>query len=251
MHHCTSWFNVVEPDFIMERIVEKQESELKFTFELSAAASIKRGVESVCIADEAYSENVISSVYFDTPDWVFAMDKASSDYLKTKIRLRWYRSKSDDDGGPPSKCFLEFKRKIGSKRTKKRVLMPFGGEEAISRLQEDDCLDMIRGHLSENAPDLTGLFIEPKFVVRYKRSRYYEPFSGTRISFDTDIHAFSVGRNFAQFSADIVLDESVLEVKGVCDDMPQALRSFHAGRLRKAAFSKYYESFKLLTGYEQ
>ena len=231
--------------------MEKQESELKFTFESSVAASIKYGVESVCIADEAFSENVISSVYFDTSDWVFAMDKASSDYLKTKVRLRWYRDERANRESTSSKCFLEFKRKIGSKRTKKRVLMPFDGEEAISRLQEGGCMDMIRGHISENAPDLVGFFIEPKFVVRYKRSRYYEPFSDTRISFDTDIHAFSVGRNFAQFSADIILNESVLEVKGVCDDMPQALRSFHAGRLRKAAFSKYYESFKLLTGYEQ
>ena len=231
--------------------MSKRESELKFTCEAFSAAFIKRGVESICRADKKFSENVISSIYFDTQDWLFADEKASSDYLKTKIRLRWYEASDSSKASKASKCYLEFKRKIGSKRTKSRVLMPFTGNQALSAVQDGANKEMIQQHINEHAPDLYGYSVEPKFVVRYARSRFEEPFSNTRISFDTDIQAFSVGNNFAQQASHVRLLESVLEVKGDVDDLPQALRSFHAGQLRKAAFSKYYESYKLLTGYEQ
>jgi len=231
--------------------MSKRESELKFTCDAFSAAFIKRGVESICLADENFSENIISSVYFDTHDWLFAGEKASSDYLKAKVRLRWYEVSDPSKVSKGSKCYLEFKRKVGSKRTKSRVLMPFTGNQTLSALQDNANKEMIQQHIVEHAPDLYGYSVEPKFVVRYARSRFEEPFSNTRISFDTDIQAFSLGNNFAQQASHVRLVESVLEVKGDVNDLPQALRSFHAGKLRKAAFSKYYESYKLLSGYEQ
>ena len=231
--------------------MSKRESELKFTCEAFSAAFIKRGIESVCLADDDFSENIISSVYFDTQGWLFAMEKASSDYLKTKVRLRWYEASDSSQSSKGSKCYLEFKCKIGSKRTKSRVLMPFAGDQALLALQDNVNKEMIQQHINEHAPDLYGHNVEPKFVVRYVRSRFKEPFSNTRISFDTDIQAFSVANGFAQQASHVRLFESVLEVKGGVDDLPQALRSFHAGKLKKAAFSKYFESFKLLSGYEQ
>ena len=231
--------------------MNKRESELKFTCEAFTAPMIKRAIESVCVEDGSFSENIINSIYFDTTDWLFAMEKASSDYLKTKIRMRWYESSFENEKGRPSKCYLEFKHKIGSKRTKSRILMPFTSEDAISSLSDEDCQIQLKKLIAENVPELSGHDIEPKFIVRYARNRYFEPFSNTRISFDTEIQAFNVGNNYAQYAFNVALTESVLEVKGNCDDLPQALRSVHAGRLKKAAFSKYYESFKLLTGYEQ
>ena len=231
--------------------MSKRESELKFTCDAFSAAFIKRGVESICLADDDFSENIISSIYFDTQDWLFADEKASSDYLKAKIRLRWYEAVGSSKTTKGSKCYLEFKRKIGSKRTKSRVLMPFAGDKALLAVQDHSNKEMIQQNINEHIPDLYGHNIEPKFVVRYTRNRFKEPFSTTRISFDTDIQAFSVGNNFAQQASHVRLVESVLEVKGDVDDLPHALRSFHAGKLRKAAFSKYYESYKLLSGYEQ
>lgn len=228
--------------------MSKRESELKFICEAHSAPFIKQGVESLCVADSQYQENTISSVYFDTDDWLFAMEKASSDYLKSKIRLRWYTSKVV---GEPSVCYLEFKRKIGSKRTKDRVLMPFSGDQALDMLNDPVHQQFIQQSIAEKAPEFSAYCIEPKFVVRYSRSRFFEPFSSTRISFDTDIHAFSVASNYAQYASNARLNDSVLEVKGDCEDLPQVLRGFHAGKLKKAAFSKYYECFKLLTAYEQ
>ena len=231
--------------------MNKRESELKFTCEAFSAPFIKRGIESVCIADSNFSENVISSVYFDTSDWLFAMEKASSDYLKSKVRLRWYESSHKNDNQKSSKCYLEFKQKIGSKRTKNRILMPFSGDHALQSLAEVECQEMIQQHIKEQAPELSGYNVTPKFVVRYSRSRFDEPFSNTRISFDTGIHAFSVSNDCPQQATHVFLTESVLEVKGKVDDLPCPLRSFHGGKLRKAAFSKYFESFKLISGYEQ
>ena len=75
-------------------------------------------LERVCATDGQYSANIISSIYFDTVNHDFAMEKAASDYLKTKIRVRWY---ADSEGsGEIGKCFLEVKRKIGSTRLKQR-----------------------------------------------------------------------------------------------------------------------------------
>lgn len=231
--------------------MRKRESELKFTCEAFAADFIKRGVDSVCLADDDFSENIISSVYFDTDEWSFAMEKAASDFLKSKVRLRWYQESGNALTEKSSKCYLEFKWKEGSKRMKERILMPFNGAEALNAIQQDEIKSLIAEHVSIRLPEYSAYSIKPKFVVSYSRSRYIEPFSQTRISFDRNIHAYNVGRNYAQFSSKVALDEAVLEVKGDCEDLPIALRRIHAGALKKAAFSKYYESFKLLSGYEQ
>ena len=234
----------------------KRESELKFTHESYSSTAVKRSLDRTCVADRAFQNNIVSSVYFDTHDWMFAHEKASSDYLKTKVRLRWYQKATQDNSiqnnnETASKCFLEFKRKIGSKREKVRILMPFSGSEALQSLQESTTQTLIKQHIAEKAPDLLGYDIAPKFVVRYNRHRYFEPLSRTRISLDTSIQAFSIDRGFAQIFSKIRLNQSVLEVKGNCEDLPIALRNIHAVNLKKAAFSKYYESFVLLTGYQQ
>ena len=229
----------------------KRESELKFTHEGYSSVAVKRSLDRTCISDQEFQNNIVSSVYFDTHDWLFAAEKASSDYLKTKVRLRWYEKPAFNKNKGASKCFLEFKRKIGSKREKNRILMPFSGDRALESLQEDKSQTLIRQQIAEKAPDLLGYDINPKFVVRYNRHRYFEPFSQTRVSLDTNIQAFSVDRGFAQVFSKIRLNQSVLEVKGNCDDLPIALRNIHAINLKKAAFSKYYESFILLSGYQQ
>lgn len=229
----------------------KRESELKFTHESYSSAAVKRSLDRTCIADKEFQNNIVSSVYFDTHDWLFASEKASSDYLKTKVRLRWYQKPSNENHNNTSKCFLEFKRKIGSKREKLRIPMPFDGHHALEALQQDENQALIRQEIAEKAPDLLGYDIEPRFMVHYNRHRYFETFSRTRISLDTQIQAFSVDRGFAQVFSKIRLNQSVLEVKGDCEDLPLALRNLNAVNLKKAAFSKYYESFVLLTGYQQ
>ncbi len=229
----------------------KRESELKFTCEAYHATSIRRGIESVCTVDQSFQKNIISSIYFDTDEWAFAMEKAASDFLKTKVRLRWYRTHIDQGKSLSSKCFLEFKYKIGSKREKTRIEMPFTGDDVLVSLQETHVQELIQSCIAENAPELSAYAIKPKIVVRYTRNRYFEPFSDTRISFDTDIHAFNVDAATSSFLGEVSLDESVLEVKGDCDDLPIALRNLHNGKLKKAAFSKYYECYRLLLDYHQ
>lgn len=230
---------------------KRRESELKFTHENHSSAAVKRSLDHICIADKEFQNNTVNSVYFDTHDWMFALEKASSDYLKTKVRLRWYQKTRQSNDKNPSKCFLEFKSKIGSKREKSRVLMPFSGKNVMQSLQTDENKALIQQYIAEKAPSLVGFNIKPKFVVKYNRHRYFEPLSQTRVSLDTNIQAFSVDRSFAQIFSKIRLNQSVLEVKGNCDALPVALRTIHAANLKKAAFSKYYESFILLTGYQQ
>jgi len=228
-----------------------KESELKFVCAGHFLPIIQQGVESVCQADDSFQENQINSVYFDTHDWLFAMEKASSDFLKTKIRLRWYRSTRKEDANKASPCFLEFKNKIGSKREKARIEMPFTGEQVLDSIQSNEVQDLIDSHIQHHVPLFANHQISPKFIVQYKRNRYFEPFTRTRISLDREIQGHSVD-NSAIFSASSTkLDDLVLEVKGDCEDLPVPLRRVGNGMLKKAAFSKYYECFKLLSGYDQ
>ena len=41
-------------------------------------------------ADGAYSSNIVSSLYYDTRDRRGLYEKLNSDFLKLKVRLRWY-----------------------------------------------------------------------------------------------------------------------------------------------------------------
>jgi len=227
-----------------------RESELKFTSESFCEMAIKSGLDKVCQSDLNFKENIICSIYFDTPDWCFAMEKASSDFLKTKVRLRWYRESSDgtNDSSP---CFLEFKRKIGSKREKERIEMPFNSTDVFSQIQQQENIDLFEALIKKHAPEMANRQVQPRFVVQYKRNRYFEPQSKTRISLDRQIQAYGVSNSTVFIQHAINLPELVLEVKGNCEDLPLALRSIYPGKLKKAAFSKYYESFKLLTGYDQ
>ncbi|MGH1541014.1 MAG: VTC domain-containing protein [Arenicella sp.] len=231
--------------------MSRRESELKFTHEVHSSDNLLRSLQRTCNPDGKFQSNIINSIYFDTHDWRLAMEKASSDYLKSKVRLRWYQSNNKNDQQTLSKCFLEFKRKIGSKREKTRIEMPFDGTSAICEVQKPATQRLLQEHIARNAPDLVGFDLSAKILVQYTRHRFIEQMSNTRISLDTNIKASSIDRSFAQDFSKIRLKDAVLEVKGDCEDLPFALRRVNACNLKKAAFSKYYESFVLLSGYQQ
>jgi hypothetical protein len=64
----------------------------------------------------------VSSIYFDTWGWKSLSEKINSDYLKTKIRFRWYSDIAYQLHYAPS--FAEAKFRIGTKRKKIRIQTP-------------------------------------------------------------------------------------------------------------------------------
>ena len=66
------------------------------------------------------------TIYYDTPGLESLGEKINSDYLKRKLRLRWY---SDLEGRPTGPTFIEAKMRHGNRRTKVRVRLPHPADE--------------------------------------------------------------------------------------------------------------------------
>ena len=62
------------------------------------------------------------TVYYDTPRLALLGEKIGSDFLKTKVRVRWYAGR---DGRPGDALFAEAKFRVGSQRRKVRHRLPY------------------------------------------------------------------------------------------------------------------------------
>jgi len=225
------------------------ESETKFTHDSFASTRILRSLDCTCLPDDQYQSNIVNSIYFDTHDHRFAMEKAASEYLKTKIRLRWYQTSSGQESS--SGCFLEFKCKTGSKRQKTRIALDFDTDTIVEDVTRMPVLQQIRKYIASNQPELSGFDLSPQILISYIRYRFIEPATETRIALDTRIKARSIRASFTRHVGEVRLNQSVLEVKGRFRRLPAAIRNMNGANLRKASFSKYYECFLLLTDYKQ
>lgn len=225
------------------------ENEIKFVHDSFAAPKVLRSLNCTCLPDTEYHTNIINSIYFDTSDYMFAMEKAASDYLKTKIRVRWYQECSGEVSGLG--CFLEFKYKTGSKRRKKRIPLDFDPKSLPDAVDRPLFLEQMRREILSIEPELAGFDLCPQILVSYTRYRFKYEMSKVRISLDTGINAKNVNTHFRNQDKRVYLDRSVLEVKGGCHELPIPLRCVIGSDIKKESFSKYYECFLLLSGYLQ
>lgn len=192
----------------------------------------------ICLADSNYPSEDIHSIYYDTPSFNSYAEKADGDYLKTKVRLRWYQPSSVNDAGKIP-AFLEVKSKHGSTGFKARR------ELSLSRtwLDETDLADdKLRRLPYEQGDELNaamgrGLF--PMICIVYRRERFVCPWSGSRICLDTDIRAERANRNFLPGLAPGILNDAVVEVKGAGDAEIPWLRHLYSAGFRLRGFSKY------------
>lgn len=224
------------------------ERELKFIVARENAISVEAALAWSFLEDSEHPYNYVNSLYFDTDNFDFAMDKASSDYNKSKVRVRWYTSKRGDVA---DKCFLEVKNKVGSTRNKSRQELNLDSNSFFDAVHSGTFNTLLRDHLCKNAPALLRLDLKPQFIVSYKRNRYFDKFSRSRIALDTDISSqvFKMNRQYIKSST--VLPNSVLEVKGNKNSLPYSLRHITKRNISKFAFSKYFLCFVDLTGYSQ
>ncbi len=210
---------------------------------------INAQLSRVCKIDAQYQTTCVNSVYFDTPGWDFAMDKAASDYLKTKVRVRWYSTQENKTQAGPR--FLEIKHKIGSRRTKHRIKLSAEFDDFHADHFTTMQLSQIREQVVAMEPTLQHFKLVPALYVSYHRRRFIEPFSNTRISLDSHICGQALNNNSSVGQLPVELNQSVVEVKGQESSLPIALRTPLSGLTQKEAFSKYYLSFEKLHFYRQ
>ena len=208
--------------------------ELKFVGEPWRTGSALRWLRLVCLPDPSFPESTVFTVYYDTPTLDCLLEKRNSDYLKTKIRLRWYRV---GDRATDS-AFLEVKSRYGSRREKLRVTLPFRSAWQTRGFLDTPSLRDVPGLLRPEG--LAGLDdYRPVLQVRYRRHRFIEPQSGLRISLDSDIRAPAVSRAGGLIPNPLPLPTAVFELKGRRDHFPERLQVLTRLGFRKASFSKY------------
>ena len=211
------------------------ERELKFTLPASRVHLARRRLETFGRRDPQYPSALVWTIYYDTPALVSLGEKINSDYLKRKIRVRWY---SDLDGRVSGPAFVEAKFRVGTRRAKVRAVLPYPAEE-IARWNVDDArLQSFPLLLREHGVLGQDSWL-PMMLIRYRRDRFIEPLTGSRVSLDTEIAASAVNRRFLAAPDRSPLATAVLEVKGVADELPAALRPLLSLGMRKTSFSKF------------
>ena len=222
------------PDEIEHHRVSGAEFELKLVAERWRAQPVLCWLRHVCRSDPAFPESTIFTVYYDTPALDCLLEKRNSDYLKTKVRLRWYLVGDHF----ADTAFLEVKSRIGSRREKRRVTLRFQ-----PAWPTHGALDVpsLRGVPRLLRP--AGIFVpedyRPVLLVRYRRHRFIEPHTGSRTNLDTSICAPAVSRAGRLTPSSHPLRETVFECKGQLDHLPASLQGLTRVGFRKASFSKY------------
>ena len=77
----------------------------------AASHLARRRLDSLCRRDPEFPAAVVWTIYYDTPALVSLGEKINSDYLKRKIRVRWY---SDLEGRVSGPAFVEAKLRLGT-----------------------------------------------------------------------------------------------------------------------------------------
>ena len=211
--------------------------EQKYVFVEGHKLLLQEWLERTMTKDPLYHEGTVASIYFDTPRFDLYGEKRNSDYVKSKLRLRWYVDEQEGDPEREIPCFLEIKRKVGTVRRKERLKLPIPAR----CLRERMFLDPTILGLSERACELgysNTVALMPVAVIRYDRLRYVAPASGSRIALDTSIRCVRMNPRLLCGSPPVHLSVGVLEVKGHLDTLPESLRPI-ARLLHKDSFSKY------------
>ena len=218
--------------------------EIKFIIHNTRANDIAAWLNRYCEPDPEFPRAMVSSIYYDTMNWTYLNEKLNSYYLKKKVRLRWY---SDlEYRHHDNLTFLEVKYKIGGRREKIRVDTAFTGSElALMPLDSKELIDVIKLFRTKDVVITEQIF--PAFQISYKRFRYIDPYTGSRICFDYDISAPRANRIMMPYICSERLQTAVFEIKGPESRLPSSLYPLTDMGLKKSAFSKYSSCYHKLT----
>jgi hypothetical protein len=201
---------------------------LKYLVPVGRMPFVERWLAAICRPDAQHRGSLVWTVYYDTQERRSLREKLNSDYLKTKIRVRWYASGAD--------AFLELKRRVGDRRDKARITLP-GAAPALAERPLDDAVwqDLLQ-RFGAGGVLIEGLW-RPVLSLVYRRLRFVDRTSGARVSCDSAIRAAAVARRIAFQPAPLPV--GVIEVKGRSDELPTSLAPIVRFGGRAASFSKY------------
>jgi len=195
-------------------------------------------LRQVCLPAPEYPSEQVNSLYFDTVDLDQHERSSSGDYLKDKVRIRWYGEDGHLSG--VQSVFLEVKTRRGFAGTKQRVRF-----EAPAESLEPASLGrgILPGSLlMERLPGL-GYFpsrrLLPVVAISYWRYRFDDILTEQRVALDCRIRSTMVMPEPGNGERGLELPGAVLEIKGRSMELPPALRSARMLHTDWTRFSKY------------
>ena len=206
--------------------------ELKYVVPAAAAGSVEAWLAAVSGPERDRPPAYVFTVYFDTPGLALLDQKRNSDYLKIKVRIRWYGTL---DGRPGGAAYSEVKQRVGNRREKHRVRL--GTDAAV----------LAKWPLAD--PRWMGLLaplrafarlpprLLPTLALRYRRSRYIEATS--RLALDQQIPVTAAHPHLAAGHLPAWLPLGVFECKGPESELPARLGPIVRFGARRSSFSKY------------
>jgi hypothetical protein len=222
--------------------------EIKYALPVSRAAAVAAWLDARCDPDPEYPEGHVRSLYFDTPGLRYLTEKVDGDFLKTKVRYRWY---APHEGAPAAgPVWLEIKQREALRRAKQRVRV----ETQAAAMDVADPAGI------DPAPAITWMrargldapeSLRPTLAVAYQRSRWVDPITGTAVALDRAIQPrWVLGWSRPPTDA-LELRTAVVEFKGRDADLPAPLRGLLRFGCRQTSFSKYYRCYaRLVAGAE-
>jgi hypothetical protein len=210
------------------------ERELKYVIPAGTAPLARSLVAAWCQPDPRHPSAIVSTIYYDTPDFTLLLEKINSDYLKTKVRLRWYDASSPGS----AHAFLEIKSRVGSLRRKARAATPLEAASLDGIGLDDPALSQVL-ELARPLGVALPARLTPVLLLRYARFRYVEPLTGARISVDSAIEGVRGNPQLMPHAFRTRLGVGVIEVKGREEDLPRVMAPLARLGARRGSFSKY------------
>jgi hypothetical protein len=187
------------------------EHETKFVFDNRRSHGVRRWLELRCPPDPHHPVYRVRSIYFDTPGWRSLGEKVNSDFLKSKIRLRWYADVATREA--TGEVRLEVKLKRGGLREKLRLPVDVSATELCSvelaELHRPNVTALLRSHGVVSASPLF-----PVFQIDYTRVRLVHPAGGAGLCLDYDIRVSRINRRLLSRHDPRSLPQGVFEMKG-------------------------------------
>jgi hypothetical protein len=189
-----------------------------------------------CPEDRQYPRGTIHSVYYDTPDLEYFNDSQEGNYGRVKVRVRWY----DFPQTGQAPVFLEIKSKRGYAGSKKRKSISIDCERLWNPTSDQGVLPYpaVMYGLAEMGYCPPNL-LQPLILISYRRLRFIERMTGSRVSLDWDIRSTRIDPKDGRREGSIRMEGGVIEVKGQSSEIPTTLQSIRELGTDWSRYSKY------------
>jgi len=215
--------------------------EIKYVAPATSAAALESLLATCCDPDPEYPDNVIYTVYFDSHTMQALAGKQNGDYMKQKVRMRWYGESPDGRvDGDQVPAWLETKNREGASGWKTRINLRLPST-AVQR--ESFSPETIAGAVAGHVPQM----LSPAVWLQYRRKRLVFVDGVHRVSIDEAITGLWLREDMPCLPHTAELPFTIVEVKGPERDIPH-LHGLIGRFARKSAFSKYEICARYLSG---